>query len=132
MYIINIIILIFLLLLFLFLINLFYHKSLSRLAFLHNTSLNLLLKCPSALYSLIYLCFAIVKLHSQNLVVDFPRFIHFYIDIYIESNLCKMLLKLSDFLYFLCISIQLFFYKHYDKKFSLSFKNTFFLGKKSK
>lgn len=43
----------------------------------------------------------------------------------IDAYFCDMLLELADFLYLICISIQLFFYKHYDKKFNSASKRIF-------
>ena len=81
-----------------------------------NTSLNLVFKLPAALYSLFYLFYSSYILNeNENLIFNY-----FYRNICIDADFCNMFFKLSNFLYLLCISIQLFFYKHYDKKFSRS------------
>ena len=74
-----------------------------------NTSLNILFKMPAISSTIIYLYLRTVKMNicSSNCTVN---------------NINSFLLKFTDFLYFLYISIQFFFYIHYDKKFSQSFK----------
>lgn len=93
----------------------------ARSMIIWNTSLNLTLKLPSALYSLFYLYAQISQYYSDNHLL----FLYFYHHVCIDANYCNMYIKLSDSLYFICISIQLFFYKHYDKKFAQSFKRIF-------
>ena len=98
----------------------------ARSMIIWNTSLNLILKIPSALYSLFYLYYSIyISNEKENLILNY-----FYRNICIDADFCNMFFQLSNFLYFLCISIQLFFYKHYDKKFSRSF-NMILVDKKS-
>ena len=81
-----------------------------------NTSLNLILKISSAIYSLFYLYYSIyISNEKDHLILNY-----FYKYICIDADFCSMFFQLSNFLYFLCISIQLFFYKLYDKKFSRS------------
>ena len=93
----------------------------ARSMIIWNTSLNLILKLPSALYSFFYLYAHVLKPNINDHLVFFDFF--FYVCI--EADFCNMFIQLSDFLYFICISIQLFFYKHYDKKFAQSFKKVF-------
>ena len=95
-----------------------------------NTSINLVLKLPTSFYSFIYLYYGIYRqynvVYSSNR--NFERFIK---RICIDSGFCEMLLKLSEFLYLISISIQYFFYKHYDKKFNTASKRKFGSKKKS-
>ena len=93
----------------------------ARSMIIWNTSLNLLLKSPSAFYSLIYFYRAFIRSNLLN----HPIFLNFFRHVCVDSDFCNMIVLLSDFLYFVCISIQLFFYKHYDKKFSQSFRRIF-------
>jgi hypothetical protein len=89
-----------------------------------NTSINLLLKLPTSFYSFIYLYYGIYR--QYNVVYSSDRnFERFIKRICIDSDFCEMLLKLSEFLYLISISIQLFFYKHYDKKFHIASKRKF-------
>ena len=91
-----------------------------------NTTLNLAFKLPTTIYSLFYLYYSInISNEKDHLILNY-----FYRFICIDADFCSMFLQLSNFLYFLCISIQLFFYKHYDKKFSRSF-NMILVNKKS-
>ena len=90
-----------------------------------NSTLNLILKLPIASYSFIYLYYSIVRIgyvNSASYSFGFERFFKRYC---IDASLCDMLFQLADFLYLLYISIQLFFYRRYDKKFSLTFKKSF-------
>ena len=104
----------------------------ARSMIIWNTFLNLLLKFPSALYSIFYLYFVndSRNLTMMNDDINYSKFRSFYLNICIKADFCKMYLELSDVLYFLCVSIQLFFYKHYDKNFSKCLK-TIFVEKKS-
>ena len=88
----------------------------ARSMIIWNTTLNFLFKLPSALYSLFYLYYAITKSN----ILNHPIFSNFYRHFCIDGEICNMIITLSEFLYFLCISIQLFFYKHFDKKFAQS------------
>jgi hypothetical protein len=90
-----------------------------------NTTLNLLLKLPTALYSMIYLFYGIYRQHIFNSVRENRTWERFYKRVCIDSNFCEMFLKLSEFLYLLSISIQFFFYKHYDKKLNSAIKKKF-------
>ena len=89
-----------------------------------NTSLNLVFKLPSALLSLFYL------IMIKNDFLSHTIFASFFEDICDNADFCNLYIKLSHLLYFLYISVQLFFYKHYDKKFAQSFKSIF-VDKKS-
>lgn len=97
-----------------------------------NTSLNLILKLPSSLYSLFYLYFHFEKSYMNTAISNSNHLLSEYIffDVCIDAHVCEMFIKLSDFLYLLCISIQLFFYKHFDKKFDQCLKRI--LDKKAK
>ena len=97
-----------------------------------NTSLNLILKLPSSLYSLFYLYFHFAKSYMNTAISNSNHLLSKYIffDVCIDAHVCEMFIKLSDFLYLLCISIQLFFYKHFDKKFDQCLKRI--LDKKAK
>ena len=90
-----------------------------------NSSLNLLLKLPATLYSLIYLWYSYYLQHNVPLVWENRTLERFFKLIYIEGNFRGLLLKLSDFLYLLSISLQFFFYKHYDKKLNSAIKKKF-------
>ena len=46
--------------------------------------------------------------------------------------ICHMIEKLADFLYLVSLSILLFFYKAFDKKFDAMFKTTLFCSKNTK
>ena len=92
-----------------------------------NTFLNFLLKLPTSSYSFIYLYYGIYR-HYNLYAVNGGRhrsFERFMKRICIDAYFCDMLLELADFLYLICISIQLFFYKHYDKKFNSASKRIF-------
>ena len=82
-----------------------------------NTSLNFLLKVPSSLYSFIHILYIYYWLKTSRYYIN-ETFTKLYYEICVNANLCDMLIQLTEFLYFLFISIQLFFYKHYDKKIS--------------
>ena len=90
-----------------------------------NTSLNLLLKLPASLYSFIYLCYSIYVHYNVPFVWENLNFERFFKLFCINANFCDMLQKLSDFLYLLSISLQFFFYKHYDKKLNSAIKKKF-------
>ena len=90
-----------------------------------NTTLNLLLKLPASLYSLIYLWYSYYLQHNIPFVWEnftLERFFKLY---FIDANLSGLLIKLSQFLYLLSISLQFVFYKHYDKKLNSAIKKKF-------
>lgn len=84
-----------------------------------NTSLNFLLKVPSSLYSFIHIFYIYYWLNTSRNYIN-ETFTKLYYEVCINAYLCDMLIQLTDFLYFLFISIQLFFYRHYDRKISES------------
>ena len=90
-----------------------------------NTILNLLLKLPASFCSLIYLWYSIYL--QQNIPLTWGNFIleRFFKRYFIDANLSGFIQKLSDFLYLLSISLQFFFYKHYDKKLNSAIKKKF-------
>ena len=90
-----------------------------------NTTLNLLLKLPSALYSMIYLYYGIYRQYIAYLSRENRIWGRFYKRICIDAYFCSMLLKLSNFLFLLSISLQFFFYKHYDKNLNSAIKKIF-------
>ena len=90
-----------------------------------NTSLNLLLKLPTSSYSLIYLFYNIYRQYKVPYVSENRHLERFFKRFCIEGNFCEMILKLSDFLYLLSISLQFVFYKHYDKKLNSAIKKKF-------
>ena len=96
-----------------------------------NTTLNLLLKLPTALYSMIYLFYGIYRQHINYSVSENRNWNKFYMRVCIDAYLCEMFLKLSEFLYLLSISLQFLFYKHYDKKLNSAFKKIFEFKKKN-
>ena len=84
-----------------------------------NNSLNFLLKLPSSfssIYHLIYIYFL------KNVRYD-TRFLQFFDNVCQDAHFCDMLFQLADSLFFIFISVQFFFYKHYDKKFAQSFNH---------
>ena len=87
-----------------------------------NTTLNLILKLPLSLYSLICLWYSYYLIHNTwenfTLEIFFKRY-------FIDADLSGLLLKLSEFLYLLFISIQFVFYKHYDKDLNSAIKKQF-------
>ena len=90
-----------------------------------NTSLNLLLKLPESLYSLIYLWYGIYLHYNDPFVWENRVLERFFKLVCLTSQFCGMLQRLSDFLYLLSISLQFFFYKHYDKKLNSAIKKRF-------
>ena len=90
-----------------------------------NTTLNLLLKLPASLYSLIYLWYSIYLQHNIPTVWENRALERFFKRVCIDAKFCDMLQKLSDFLYLLSISLQFVFYKHYDKKLNSAIKKKF-------
>ena len=95
-----------------------------------NTTLNLLLKLPTALYSMIYLFYGIYRQYKAYSVLQNRTWYRFYKRVCIDAYFCEMFLKLSEFLYLLSISIQFLFYKHYDKKLNSAIKKIFESKKK--
>ena len=87
-----------------------------------NTTLNLLLKLPASLYSLIYLLYSYNLQHNTWENFTLERFFKRY---FIDADLSSLLITLSEFLYLLSISLQFVFYKHYDKKLNLAIKKKF-------
>ena len=102
----------------------------TRSMIIWNISLNLILKFPATLYSILNLCIVIFKSFFEN-YHNHPVFSRFIMRTLVEGYLYIFLLKFTGFLYLFYISIQLCFYKHYDKKFAQSYRNIFRL-KKSK
>ena len=96
----------------------------TRSMIIWNISLNLILKLPAISYSIFHLYFIIFKSNPNN-YMNYPRFSRFVMRICVEGKLCSVIFQFADFLYLFYISIQLFFYKHYDKKFSLSYDKIF-------
>ena len=90
-----------------------------------NTTLNLLLKLPASLYSLIYLWYSYYLIHNIPFVWENFTLERFFKRYFIDANLSGLLLKLSQFLYLLSISLQFVFYKHYDKKLNSAIKKKF-------
>ena len=90
-----------------------------------NSTLNLLLKFPTALYSMIYLFYGIYRQHLTYSVRENRNWNRFYMRVCIDANFCQMFLKLSEFLYLLSISLQFLFYKHYDKNLNLAIKKKY-------
>ena len=95
-----------------------------------NSSLNLILKLPNLLYSLLFLCYDIYRKSHDILDVETRGFEKFFKLICFESKVCKMYIELTYVLYLLSISIQFFFYRHYDKKLNSAIKKKF--GSKKK
>ena len=95
-----------------------------------NSSLNLILTLPNLLYSLLFLCYDIYRKSHDSLVVETRGFEKFVKLICFESKVCKMYTELTYVLYLLSISIQFFFYRHYDKKLNSAIKKKF--GSKKK
>ena len=90
-----------------------------------NSSLNLFLKLPATLYSLIYLWYSYYLQHSIPFVSENFTLERFFKRYFIDADLSGLLLKLSEFLYLLSISLQFVFYKHYDKKLNSAIKKKF-------
>ena len=90
-----------------------------------NTTLNLILKLPASLYSLIYLWYSIYLHKNVPFLWENVTLERFFKRFCISAKFCGMLLQLSDFLYLLSISLQFFFYKHYDKKLNSAIKKKF-------
>ena len=101
----------------------------TRSMIIWNISLNLLFKLPATSYSIIHLYFVIYKSNPNNFWRH-PGFAKFYIRNCVDEYLCNVFSQFADFLYLFYISIQLFFYKHYDKRFYQSYENIF-RGKRS-
>ena len=89
-----------------------------------NTTLNLLLKTPFAVYSFIYLFNSAFRMDKfiggENGMID-----GFFNRVCVDAGLCRMILKVADLLYVICISVQFFFYRHYDKKLNAAVKKRF-------
>ena len=80
----------------------------ARSMIIMNISLSILFKFPSLFYSLIHLFYFYNRFNQS----------FFY---YFCTDSCDLLTQITDFLYIIFISIQLFFYKHYDNKLSEAF-----------
>ena len=93
----------------------------TRSMIIWNISLNLVLKLPAISYSIFHLYNIILKSNFLN----HPRFTRFIMSMCVDGHLCRVLFQFPDFLYLFYISIQIFFYKHYDKKFSSSYDKIF-------
>ena len=89
-----------------------------------NISLNIFLKLPATSFSIIHLYFIVFRSNLDNFF-KYPGFVNFFTRICINGYLCTVLSQFTNFLYLFYISIQLFFYKHYDKKFSQSYDRLF-------
>ena len=100
----------------------------TRSMIIWNISLSLLLKLPATSYSIIQLYSVIYRSNSNNFWKH-PGFGWFFASICSNGYFCTTLSQFTGLLYLLYISIQFFFYKHYDKKFSQSYQNIF-RGKK--
>ena len=96
----------------------------TRSMIIWNISLSLLLKLPATSYSFIHLYYAIYRLNPENFLKH-PGFARFYMVTCSDQFLCNAISQFANFPYLVFISIQLFFYKHYDKKFSQSYDRLF-------
>lgn len=80
-----------------------------------NTSLGVLLKIPSSFYSVTYLIIR-TCLKDSNYSEYYKALGRFFYACTI-LRICEMSVALFDFLYLLSISVSLFVYRHFDKKF---------------
>ena len=94
-----------------------------------NTALNILFKVPSLIYSIFNFYESIYRIDYTYLLLH-GGFGRFYIAFCHDANFCHMFLRLSDLLFFISISIQLFFFVHFDKKFKITFYRIYFPKKK--
>ena len=92
----------------------------ARSMIITNTSLNLLLKLPSFFNPIMNVIHLYYYKDHPDRVIDFMKF---YYDICTLSFLCETVKKSANLLYIIFFSIQFFFYKHFDKKFSEAFKS---------
>ena len=94
-----------------------------------NTALNIIFKVPTLIYSIIDFYESIYRL-DFNYLANHGGFGRFYITFCHDAYFCHMFLRLSDLLFFISISIQLFFFVHFDKKFKITFYRIYFPKKK--
>ena len=94
-----------------------------------NTALNIIFKVPSLIYSIIDFYESIYRL-DYNYFLFHGGFGRFYMGFCNYAYFCHMFLRFSDILFLISISIQLFFFVHFDKKFKFSFYRIFFPKKK--
>jgi hypothetical protein len=87
-----------------------------------NSVVGVLLKFPTCVYSVIFMYFNIYKTDkaggyfSKNSGIGI-----FYHRACVDSHFCDLFSTLANFLYLLHISIQLFFYLRFDRKFKIAF-----------
>ena len=89
-----------------------------------NTVVGVLLKFPTCVYSLVFMNFIIKNKEASNLSNN-PRLAFFMQHFCEDFYFCDMFFTLTDFLYLLYISIQVFFYIRFDKKFKIALKRLF-------
>ena len=85
-----------------------------------NSTIGVLLKLPTLIYSIMDLYYGIYRLNDLQVFYR-PAFGRFYLRFCIDANFCQMFLHLADLLFLVSISIQLFFFNHFDKKFKIAF-----------
>ena len=95
-----------------------------------NSSLNFILKLPNSAYSLLFLSYDIYRKSHDPFDVETRGLEKFIRLVCFESKLCKMYSELTYVLYLISISVQFFFYRHYDKKLNSAIKKRF--GSKKK
>ena len=102
----------------------------TRSMIIWNIILSLTLKLPVSSYSFINIFIYIFKSNPDN-SSNHPLIQRFIVKLCVNSSLCDFIFVSTAFLYLIYISIQFFFYKHYDKKLSKSYKSMFQAKKSS-
>lgn len=90
-----------------------------------NTTIGFLLKFPACAYSILMLVYNILKIYDEDFS-SHQTFARFYLFYCVDASVCEMFLHLSDFLYLISLSIPLFLYNCFDKKFRATFERVLF------
>jgi len=95
-----------------------------------NTAVGIFLKFPTSILPIINVYAEFYYKNEKNHIIK-PDFEEFYSSL-IESGFYSLIPDLSDFLYTISMSIQLFIFYRFDKKFKSGFDKIIFSSKENK